>query len=85
MRFHFFLKADKLKKSTFSLRLRLQHRGRRKLKYKEFEGKRMKKVIRIIIVLVALIFAVAAVLFAKLQIQTRRILTDYSMIYENKK
>ena len=45
----------------------------------------MKKVIRIIIVLVALIFAVVVVLFAKLQIQTSRILTDYSMIYENKK
>lgn len=57
---------------------------RRELKSKEFEEK-MKKVIRIIIVLVALIFAVVVVLFAKLQIQTSRILTDYSMIYENKK
>ena len=45
----------------------------------------MKKVIRIIIVLIALIFAVVAVLFIKLQIQTSRILTDYSTIYENEK
>jgi len=57
---------------------------RRELKSKKIEEK-MKKVIRIIIVLVALIFAVVVVLFAKLQIQTSRILTDYSMIYENKK
>ncbi|WP_035767933.1 C39 family peptidase [Butyrivibrio sp. NC2002] len=45
----------------------------------------MKKVIRIIIILVALILGVVAVLLIKLQIQTRQILTDYSTIYENEK
>ena len=45
----------------------------------------MKKVIRIITVLIALIFAVMAVLLIMLQIQTRRILTDYSTIYIDKK
>ena len=45
----------------------------------------MKKGIRILFVLIVLIFAVMAGLLIKLQLQTGRILTDYSTIYENEK
>ena len=45
----------------------------------------MKKVIRIILISVAVVIAITAGLLIKLQIQTSRILTDYSSIYENEK
>ncbi len=45
----------------------------------------MKKGIRILFVLIVLIFAVMAGLLIKLQLQTGRILADYSTIYENEK
>ena len=45
----------------------------------------LKKGIRILFVLIVLIFAVMAGLLIKLQLQTGRILTDYSTIYENEK
>ena len=41
----------------------------------------MKKAIRIILIFIALIIIVLAGLLIKLQIQTERILTDYSSIY----
>ena len=41
----------------------------------------MKKAIRVILIFIALIIIVLAGLLIKLQIQTERILTDYSSIY----
>ena len=45
----------------------------------------MKKVIRIILVFIVLIVVVLAGILIKLHVQTSRILTDYSSIYQNEK
>ena len=45
----------------------------------------MKKIIRVILIVAAILVAAVAGLLVKLQIQTGRILTDYSSIYENSK
>ena len=45
----------------------------------------MKKIIRIILIFIALIFSVMAGLLIKLQIQTKKICTDYSSIYTDDK
>ena len=45
----------------------------------------MKKAIRIILVLIALIIVALTGLLVKLRIKTNKILTDYSLIYENEK
>ena len=45
----------------------------------------LKKIIRIILIVIALIILVVAGLLIKLHIQTNRILTDYSAIYEDDK
>ena len=45
----------------------------------------MKKIIRIILIILALIIVVTAGLLIKLRIQTQRILTDYSSIYSDDK
>ncbi len=45
----------------------------------------MKKVIRIILIVIALLIVVAVGLLIKLQSRTRQILTDYSEIYEHEK
>ena len=45
----------------------------------------MKKIIRIILIFIALIFVVTAGLLINLQIQTKRICTDYSSIFKDDK